>query len=113
MREESVTIYVTKDGKKFIDKEQAERHEKLLENTRYFKVRYNPDLNETGQLMSVGYIKVQAPWGHNLWAEDWLYEQFGNRIAFIQGSAPTENWTYIEVDPEQVDYGKIIKSIIV
>ncbi|GIN88674.1 hypothetical protein J6TS2_50600 [Heyndrickxia sporothermodurans] len=111
MKTEQATVFVTEDGKKFHDEAKAIAHEKSLNNTRYYKVRYGPDLNETGNRLKVGYLIVKASWGHNLWAEDWLFNNFGNRIAFVQGCAPTENWTFGRVEVSQVDYSNVLETI--
>lgn len=112
MKKENTAVFITKDGKKFFNEQQAEQHEEALNNNRYYRVRYGPDLTETGNRLEVGYLIVKASWGHELWAEDWLYRKFGNRIAFVQGCAPTEKWTFGRVEMNQVDNEKILDSII-
>src|SRR5690606_7187450 len=97
---------------KFLDEQQAKIHADSLNNTRYYQVRYGPDLTETGNCLKVGYLTVKASWGHDLWAEDWLYNKFGNRIAFVQGVAPTEKWTFSRVELNRVDHEKILGSIL-
>ncbi|GGN66434.1 hypothetical protein [Oceanobacillus indicireducens] len=111
MEKKEMTVYIAKDGKKFFSEEQAKRHEEMLSNTKAYKVFYSPDLTETGNLGKVGYLIVQANWSHDLWAEYWLYSKFGNRIDFVQGVAPTKNWTFQKVDLDEVDHGKLLASI--
>ena len=48
----SATIFKAFDGKIFTSSSECERYEKqrkeVLNNLKFFEVRYNPDLNETG-----------------------------------------------------------------
>lgn len=111
MEKRTMTVFVTKDGKRFFTEEEAKIHEEILNNTKAYKVRFSPDLTETGRLYDVGYLIVQAGWSHSLWAEDWLYKKFGNRVAFVQGVAPTENWTFEEVELEEVEQGKLLDNL--
>ena len=111
MKKEEMTVYIAKDGKKFFSEEEATKHEKILSNRKAYMVSYKPDLTETGKLLAVGYLIVQATWSNELWAEDWLYNKFGNRIAFVQGVAPTEKWTFQEVNLDEVEHSKLLATI--
>jgi hypothetical protein len=112
MRKEVTEIFVKDDGKKFTDENEAKLHEKVLGRRKFYRVNYCPDLNESGRTMKVGYLLVDASWGHNEWAEHFLYEKFGNRIALVQGSAPTLNWSFSKVNADQVDENKIIGRVL-
>jgi hypothetical protein len=111
MKKVEMTVYITTDDKKFFTESEARRHEETIAKTKAYKVHYGPDLTETGMRLKEGYIVVQADWSHELWVEDWLYKKFGNRIAFVQGVAPTENWTFHKVDMNEVDHSKILATI--
>jgi hypothetical protein len=112
MRKEVTEIYITEDGKKFTDESEAKLHEKALGRRKAYRVDYCPDLNETGRTMKSGYLLVDASWGHDEWAEYFLYGKFGNRIALVQGSAPTVSWRFSKVEADEVDHNKIIGSVL-
>ena len=41
------TVYIAKDGKEFLDKEECEKYEKeFLDRIKYFRIFYNFDYNE-------------------------------------------------------------------
>lgn len=111
MREEQRAVFITDDGKTFFDKKQAEHYEEQLKNKKAYKVQYAPDLNETGFLQKTGYILCYAQWGNDLWVEDWLYNNFGKRIEFVQGVSPTENWKFKRIDIEAIEADKILASL--
>jgi hypothetical protein len=111
VREENKVVYTTEDGKTFFDKKEAQRHEDTLKNTKAYQVRYCPDLNETGTLQKTGYIICNAQWGNDLWVEDWLYKKFGSRVAFVQGVAPTTNWTFQHIERNKVEAEKILATL--
>lgn len=56
MKKVEITVYITTDGKKFFEKEKAEKHEKSICNTKAYKTRYAPDLTETEYLTKVACI---------------------------------------------------------
>jgi hypothetical protein len=111
MKSEQMMVFTTTDGKRFFDEKEAQRHEESLQNTKYYKVRYNPDLNETGYFQKEGFIVCNARCGNELYVEDWLYKSYGSTVAYIQGSAPTKNWNYYEIERSKVDFSKIIGTI--
>jgi hypothetical protein len=111
MKKQTAEIYITDDGKKFTDESEAKRHEMALSRMRFYRVKYCPDLNETGHCMKQGFLLVDASWGHDEWAEHFLYEKFGNKIALVQGSAPTLNWHFQKVSADEVDHTKVIGRV--
>ncbi|PLS19534.1 hypothetical protein CVD28_03710 [Bacillus sp. M6-12] len=111
MKAEKRTVFTTEDGKTFFDKQEAEKHEEQLKNQKAYRVRYCPDLNETGMLQKTGYIICHARWGNELWVEDWLYKKFGNRIDFVQGVSPTEKWRFEQIETDKVEADKILATL--
>lgn len=112
MKKVDVVAYVTEDGKKFFSEVEAKAYEERIKNIKFYEVKYSPDLNETGNLMKFGYVKVQARWARELWLEDWLYGKFGSRVAFVQGSAPTWNWSYREVSLREVEKDELLTHLV-
>lgn len=112
MREDKTTVYVTSDNKRFFNKAAAEKHEKRLTNTKVYKVRYEPDLNETGRLSKSGYLIIESLHDHELWAEDWLYKNLGSRVAFVQGSQPVINWSYVTAGRREVNKDVVLAKLI-
>jgi hypothetical protein len=111
MKQELKTVYITEDGKRFFSESEAKQHEQLMSNTKAYVVCYSPDLNETGNLGKIGYIICSAKWSNDLWVEDYLYNKFGSRIAFVQGVSPTQKWRFERVDISRVDESKILTRI--
>lgn len=101
MKEEMKTVYTTSDGKTFTDKEAAEQNERFLTNFRTFKVRFSPDLNQTGRLGKEGHVHVHAKAHHKEMCEAFCYKKFGPRIDFVQGGKDSNAlvvcWTIQEV----------------
>ena len=67
-KEITKTIYIANDGKEFLTKEDCEKHERFVEEIlsriKYFCIRCNPDLTETGNFshkrycISMGFKEV-------------------------------------------------------
>ena len=70
-KEITKTIYIANDGKEFLTKEDCEKHERFVEEIlsriKYFCIRCNPDLTETGIslikymwlcFLNITYIKI-------------------------------------------------------
>lgn len=112
MKSENRIVYTTNDGKTFFEESDAKRHEEQLNNTKAYLVRYAPDLNEKGCSTKEGYIICHANWSNELWVEDWLYQKFGNRVAFVQGVSPTSNWSFSKVPLEEVDNSKLLVKLV-
>lgn len=93
-----ITLYVTEDGKEFMNKADAKAHDDRLKSTKFFEVFYNPDLTETGRLMKTDYIEVKARWGAELLACAWAEKYFGSSVAFVQGTAPCRRWKLNEIE---------------
>lgn len=53
------TVYIAKDGKEFLDKEECEKYEKeFLDRIKYFSIYYNFDYNEGRGFQSVAHVAV-------------------------------------------------------
>lgn len=63
--EKTITVFEAQDGTCFTKKENCKRYEDQLKNTEFFKVFYNPDLTETGNLNSIHYFAVYSRFGCN------------------------------------------------
>ena len=61
-KEITKTIYTANDGKEFLTKEDCEKHERFVEEIlsriKYFCIRCNPDLTETGNFSHKIYVAV-------------------------------------------------------
>ena len=59
-KEITKTIYIANDGKEFLTKEDCEKHERFVEEIlsriKYFCIRCNPDLTETGNFQHKIYM---------------------------------------------------------
>ena len=63
--EKTITVFEALDGTCFDKKENCERYEEQLKCVEFFKVSYNPDLTETGNLNSHTYFAVYSKYGYN------------------------------------------------
>lgn len=63
MRTVEKKVFVTDDGKEFLNHEDAEKHELNIRNTRHFRVRHAPDRTETGRFTKVMLAAVHTDMG--------------------------------------------------
>ena len=63
--EKTSTVFEALDGTCFDNKGNCERYEDQLRCVEFFKVSYNPDLTETGNLNSHTYFVVYSRCGYN------------------------------------------------
>ena len=63
--EKTITVFEALDGTCFDNKDNCERYEDQLRCVEFFKVSYNPDLTETGNLNSHTYFAVYSRCGYN------------------------------------------------
>ena len=81
MEEIKETVYVAKDGKRFLDKKECEEYESWIGNIRYFIVRHTPDLNETGLFMRESVVAVYSKhFEHKAIVERWCVSEKGYQI---------------------------------
>lgn len=96
MRQETSTIYIADDGKRFTSEEECRRYEsRVLERVAkmsFFCVRHNPDTTETGLPMAVTFFAVEGLWGEHA-VMDYCFTSFGRPFAYVQGVAAVPNWT--------------------
>lgn len=96
-----IISYQTVDGKLFTNKEEAEKHEKIVNNRKVYRINYCPDLTEGRGLQKSGYIVVEgdkSAYLADLLVENWCYVKWGNKVAFAQGVCPTPNWKFTNVE---------------
>lgn len=96
------TVFVAKDGKEFLNREEAIKHEKKLAKLKYFKVQSGPDLTETGRFYGERYFEVESD-GKQLWfMRNYCYEKMGSEYDFVQGqkyaNAMCLNWKITELE---------------
>lgn len=106
-----VTSYQTADGKLFASINEATKHEAVLNNRKVYRIDYGPDLTEGRGLQKYGFIIVEGDrtlWLANLLVENWCFVKWGNRVAFVQGTCPTDNWQFTklstvpEIHPDKI-----------
>lgn len=84
-KEVTTTVYIADDGKKFLTENDCKTYEKeVLQNlkwVKYFKIKRNPDLTETGNYQLEFYAAVYSRYGfHKDILEMYLIEDCGNHI---------------------------------
>jgi len=116
MKEETRKVYVTKDDKVFLNKKEAEAHERKLKSKKAFFVSYNPDLTEGRGYYEKGLITVYSNGHHRMLAEEWCNDEFGYKIKYVQGVVSSNTamapWSLKEInDNDDVSPYKMIKII--
>ena len=83
---------------------------------KYWVVGHGADTNETGMVMNRTYIKTIWEWfpaqqGDNevQILEDFCYDRFGKRTAWVQGVAPCRNWYLSEIDKTKFEQSEPIR----
>ena len=83
---ETKTVYTCSDGKNFTNEDDALKHEKKLEQIKYFEVSFGADTAEGRNcLQNTAIIAVNAKRSHAAFAEHAMYKIFGSPHAFVQG----------------------------
>lgn len=97
MKIKKKVVYVTSDEKEFSDMEEAESHQRKLDNIAIatFIVHFHPDLTEGRGYLRKGVLYVGIDQQnavhikdddvHRVFAENWCNERIGHKIEYIQG----------------------------
>lgn len=96
----SATIFKAFDGKIFTSETECKEYEKqrkeFLDNLKFYEVRCNPDLNETGLFTEVWLVVVYSKYFHKEIVNNYCIKKFGYLGEGVQG------WgfqTYFSVSP--------------
>lgn len=108
----SATIFKAFDGKIFTSEAECKEYEKqrkeFLDNLKFFEVRYNPDLTETGIFTEELLVAVYSEYGlHKAIVDNYCIKKFGYLGQGVQG------WrfqTYFSVRP--IDFDTYSKGIL-
>ena len=114
-KEITKTIYIANDGKEFLTKEDCEKHERFVEEIlsriKYFCIRCNPDLTETGNFSHKIYVAVFSK--HYLYKDiEVSKEEYEECPATVWGGTPLKSEKIflspksVEGFPENIDYMK-------
>lgn len=84
------TVYVAKDGKEFLGKEECLKYEEFLDrvlsNIQYFSIFCDPDLNETGGFTREIHVAVYSVHSfHKEIAFEWALKRFSYLGVSVQG----------------------------
>lgn len=111
--EVEVIAYKTSDGKSFISKTEALKHEKLLISTHYFELHYNSDLTDSGQMNNTAILKVVEPSKSNAiqLAEKWCYDMIGPRESYIGADIEITKWNLFEIRENEIKKNKRIHYV--
>lgn len=121
----SVTIFKAFDGKIFTSSSECERYEKqkkeFLDNLKFFEVRCNPDLTETGLFTEELLVAVYSEYGlHKEIVNNYCIKKFGYLGVGVQGWRfqtyfgvyPTDFETYSKGILEHWNYESHPKKIL-
>lgn len=108
----SATIFKAFDGKVFVSEDECKKYEKqrkeFLDNLKFFKVSYSPDLTETGLFTQELLVAVYSKYGwHKEIVNNYCIKKFGYLGEGVQG------WgfkTYFAVN--QTNFETYSKSIL-
>ncbi|HLO11329.1 MAG TPA: hypothetical protein VK190_03610 [Pseudoneobacillus sp.] len=108
--------YKTTDGLLFEDQKEAEKHEKELNDVKVFKIYSGPDLTEGRHGPEfTGYLLIHANNNHDMFAENWCYNNYGNKVAFTMGvygsNAILYRWRFQQCALDQVEPNKVIARL--
>ena len=118
IQKETRTYYKTDDGHTFESLNDAEFHVAFKkDDVVLFELYAKPDLGEGRHgAKKRGYIFVHAKDKHKLFAEEFMYEKYGNKIDFVQGTygsnAIIEAWKIKQVDKNKVELNDIDNATI-
>lgn len=108
-KEITKTIYIANDGKEFLTKEDCEKHERFVEEIlsriKYFCIRCNPDLTETGNFYHKIYVAVFSK--HYLYKDiafQWALKKFGTYLGeSVMGYGFQPHFNVSEVSKEEYE----------
>lgn len=81
-----VMVYVANDGREFKSESECRDYEKLLKEIKYFTVRYNPELNETGAFQnSLNLLVICGYPVHEEIVRSFIRERLGIEKEFCKG----------------------------
>lgn len=108
-KEITKTIYIANDGKEFLTKEDCEKHERFVEEIlsriKYFCIRCNPDLTETGNFSHKIYVAVFSK--HYLYKDiafQWALKKFGTYLGeSVMGYGFQPHFNVSEVSKEEYE----------
>lgn len=79
-------VYIANDGKEFKSESECKSYEKLLKKIKYFTVRYNPELNETGVFQNFLNLVVICGYPvHEEIVRSFIRERLGIEKEFCKG----------------------------
>ena len=108
-KEITKTVYVANDGKEFLTKEDCEKYEKFVEETlsriKYFCIRCNPDLTETGNFTHKIYVAVFSKhYQYKDIAFQWALKKFGTYLGVsVMGYGFQPHFNVSEVSKEEYE----------
>lgn len=99
------TVYIAYDGKEFLSKEYCEKYEnfakKILSRIKYYCIRCNPDLTETGSFTHKIYVAVFSKcYFYRDIAFEWALRKFGYLGVSVQGYGFQTHFCVSEVSKE-------------
>lgn len=97
MRTISKEVHITKDGKEFLDKEEAAKHEKRIDKTKYYVVT-----GTKGDKTTNVNLIIEAEVDHYKIAEMVAYKHFRQKYYFWSGVVKSKNIELL-FDIRQVD----------
>ena len=106
----SATIFKAFDGKIFTSESECKEYEKqrkeFLDNLKFFEVRCNPDLNETGLFTEVLLVAVYSEYGyHAEIVNNYCIKKFGYLGQGVQGWRFQVYFSYRPTDFETYSKG--------
>jgi len=83
---ETKTVYTCSDGKVFDNESDANDHESMLSDIKYYEIRYGADTCEGRSCLDkLAYVAVNAKSHHAEFLTHAMHKKFGSPITFAQG----------------------------
>jgi hypothetical protein len=99
--------YIADDGTVFNDEAACLTYEieaaETAKNTTYWYVTFNPDLTEGRGYYGYAAFQLRASYMAKEFMEDFCFERYGRRVAFVQGASPMPNWYLTKIEKDVFD----------
>lgn len=104
MKKEDASVYISFDGRKFLDEKECADYEEKEKSAKCYKILYAPDLTETGRYTGMEYLKVY-PYDYmrpDEIALDYCIRKYKCKIGVsVQGHGQQSHWEYHPITSEQ------------
>ena len=99
MEEKTSIVYVAFDGKEFTKKQECESYEKEIKSMQLWRVIHSPDCTEGRGYYGCTYLNTKNASKEEV--EDFCFEEFGKKSAYVMGVSFVRNWILTLVEDKE------------